>query len=373
MKIPIKVGIIGGGENSAIGSVHLASLRMDSKYEIGPCYFSTLEEENKKSHKFYSLPWYGHYNDIDSWLNKYANSIDLIIILTPSTDHASHIIKIAQLGLSFVTEKPICCSLNELESIKNCLENNKNISARFVHNYSGYPMYREMVLRIKKKEIGNIHHVRVQMPSDGYAREEITGRPQLWRQKDPYIPMIMLDLGTHLHHLVSMAIGHSNSRIKSRMHQMVNKMGVIDNVEIWEERSDNITVTYWMSKAHLGLKNGLNIEVYGENGGFIWNQMDPDYLIKSDMESNNLKINRGSISNEASLRDRFKAGHPTGFIDAFSYFYSDMADDIIAEKDGLNRSLWIKPIKNAFIAIEFLAAAKESYLKDKWVNLTLMS
>ena len=25
-------------------------------------------------------------------------------------------------------------------------------------------MYREMVLRIKKKEIGNIHHVRVQMP-----------------------------------------------------------------------------------------------------------------------------------------------------------------------------------------------------------------
>ena len=68
MKIPIKVGIIGGGVNSAIGSVHMASLRMDSKYEIGPCYFSTLEEENKKSHMFYSLPWYGHSNDIDSFV-----------------------------------------------------------------------------------------------------------------------------------------------------------------------------------------------------------------------------------------------------------------------------------------------------------------
>ena len=48
MKIPIKVGIIGGGVNSAIGSVHMASLRIDSNAKIGPCYFSTLEEENKK-------------------------------------------------------------------------------------------------------------------------------------------------------------------------------------------------------------------------------------------------------------------------------------------------------------------------------------
>ena len=48
---------------------------------------------------------------------------------------------------------------------------------------------------------------------------------------------------------------------------------------------------------------------------------------------------------------------------------ADMADDIIAEKEGLNRSLWIKPIKSAFRGIEFLAAAKESYLKDKWIDL----
>ena len=64
--------------------------------------------------------------------------------------------------------------------------------------------------------------------------------------------MIMLDLGTHLHHLVSMAIGDSNSRIKSKIHQMVNKMGVIDNVEIWEERSDNIVPIGCLK--HLGLK-----------------------------------------------------------------------------------------------------------------------
>ena len=45
----LRIGIIGGGENSAVGKVHLASIRMDGKYEIGPSMFSHIEEENKKS------------------------------------------------------------------------------------------------------------------------------------------------------------------------------------------------------------------------------------------------------------------------------------------------------------------------------------
>ena len=42
------------------------------------------------------------------------------------------------------------------------------------------------------------------MLSDGYVLEEIINTNS-YGDKDPYIPMIMLDLGTHLHHLVSMA------------------------------------------------------------------------------------------------------------------------------------------------------------------------
>ena len=38
----------------------------------------------------------------------------------------------------------------------------------------------------------------------------------------------------------------------------------------------------------------------------------------------------------ASVRDRFKAGHPTGFVDAFANFYSDLAEDFIAQREGTN-------------------------------------
>ncbi|KAA5606044.1 Gfo/Idh/MocA family oxidoreductase [Roseospira marina] len=364
---PLRVGIIGGGHNSAVGGAHVAAIRMDGAYRIGPCLFSHLEDENRLSHEHYGLPWEGHGESLETWLNRHAAEMDMVVVLTPSTDHVRHIQHIIGHGLSFLTEKPVACSLGDAAAVRDALNLGAPLHARFVHNYSGYPLFREMVLRLEDGDIGRIHHVRVHMPSDGFAREHITGKPQLWRQTDPEIPMLMLDLGTHMHHLVRMAVGPSPSRVRGRMHRMVNSLGVIDNVEIWEERADDIRVSYWMSKAHLGVKNGLGLEVYGRDGALIWHQMDPDHLIRVDTDSNRTIINRGAIRPEAARRDRFKAGHPTGFVEAFGAFYSDLAEDIAASAGGSGPgNRWIRPITDAFEGLAFLAAAARSHDTGAW-------
>ena len=369
MTKPLRIGIIGGGVNSAIGASHLSAIRMDGKYEIVGSLFSRSEEKNLLSHQKYGIPWSGHSDTLETWLEENTGNFDLLAVLTPSTDHSRHIKEIISHGISFITEKPVGCGLTEVLDIKNTLNRNRGIVARFVHNYSGYPMFREMVLRLSSGRIGKIHSVRVQMPSDGFARERIIGKPQIWRQSDPEVPMIMLDLGTHMHHLVTMLLGKSSSRVKARMHCLVNGLGVVDNAEIWEERSDGICVSYWMSKAHLGPKNGLRIEVYGNDGSLIWHQMDPDHLIEIDINSNQTLVNRGSISPEASNRDRFKPGHPTGFVEAFANFYSDLADDFHFDSANTARSRWICPIEDAFDGIHFLQAAANSYQNGQWIEI----
>lgn len=365
----LKIGIIGGGVNSAIGKLHVSAIRMDGNYQIGPCLFSSGEEENLNSHIAYGLPWLRHCNSLADWLDSNSEKFDLIALLTPSTDHAYQILEIASRGLSFITEKPIACSLEEVWLIEPIILENKAVQSWFVHNYSGYPMFRELVLRLREGRLGSVHSVRIEMVSDAFAREQIVGRPQIWRQHDPQIPMIMLDLGTHMHHLVRMAVGKSAARVRARMRQAVNGFGVIDNVEIWEERGDGINITYWMSKAHLGSKNGLRIEVYGCNGALIWRQIDPDHLIEVDIDSNRKLVNRGAIFEEAASRDRFKAGHPTGFVDAFANFYSDLAGDFWAIKRNVTRSRWICPIEEAFDGIRFLEAATRSHHSDKWIEI----
>lgn len=368
MRDLLRLGVVGGGLNSAVGPAHLAAIRMDGAYRLGPCMFSHLEEENHRSHDHYGLPWLGHAANLSEWLDRCCDSLDMVVLLTPSTDHARHIDEIARRGISLLTEKPVACTLSEVSQVDSALAAAQEVEARFVHNYSGYPMFRELVMRHAEGRIGPVHHVRVEMPSDGFARERFTGQPQTWRRNDPEVPMIMLDLGTHMHHLTRMVLGPSEARVHARMHQMVNSLGVIDNVQIWEERADGIQVDYWMSKAHLGVKNGLAIEVYGRDGALIWHQMDPDHLTEVDSNSNRMEVNRGVISGEARRHDRFKAGHPTGFVEALANFYSDLSVDIRATKSGQLGSRWIRPIEDAFDAIRFLDAAARSHHTEEWIE-----
>ena len=365
----IRIGILGGGSNSAIGLVHISSLRMDGRFEIGPSVFSHLESENKDSHEKYGLNWNGKQLNVDQWLAAYAGELDLVAVLTPSTDHVDHITKVLAHGLPFVCEKPIGCSADDIDKLQKSLLSANNQPAYFIHNYSGYPMFRELVQRTKEGKIGKIHHVKIEMPSDGFARERIVGKPQAWRLVDPEVPMIMLDLGTHMHHLVQMVLGPSQSSLMTRMSKMINSFDVVDNVEIWEKREDSVEVTYWMSKAHLGIKNGLRIDVFGSEGSLTWIQMDPDHIFEADINSNVTMINRGSIRKEITSRDRFKAGHPTGFVEAFAYFYSDLADDFLAQKQGGIRNQWIRPIGEAMMGVKFLSTAAKSHMTGKWVSL----
>ncbi len=367
--MPIRIGILGGGSNSAVGQAHMSALRMDGKYTIGPCLFSHLEGENLESHAYFGIPRGSENLSFPKWLEKVASELDLIAILTPSPMHAEHIEMVVNHGVPFVVEKPVACSRDEINRITESLRLSGSKRSYFVHNYSGYPMFRELVLRVREGCIGTIHNIRAEMPSDGYARERVAGRPQPWRQVDPEIPMIMLDLGTHLHHLVTMVLGQSASRVLSRMGRLVNSFGVVDNVEIWESREDGIEVTYWMSKAHLGEKNGLQVAVFGSEGSLIWRQMEPDILIQADMDSNMSIVNRGSAQPSATTHSRFKAGHPTGFIEAFANYYSDLANDFQAEAAGFEPSGWIRPIEEALMGIEFLAAATRSSKTGDWESV----
>ena len=369
MKKPLRIGIIGGGKESAVGPAHMAAIRMDGSFKVGPSIFSNAEDVNHASHDAYGLPWRGHKDDLGSWLAASVDELDLVALLTPSTDHSRQLLEIIDAGLSVLVEKPISCGLSEIKTINDALSQAPKVQARFVHNYSGYPMFREMVLQLRGRKIGTVYDVRIEMPSDGFARERVIGKPQVWRQKDPEVPMIMLDLGTHMHHLVRMVIGKSPGRVKARMQKMVNTLSVIDNVEIWEERLDGISVSYWMSKAHLGIKNGLKIKVYGGDGAFIWDQSDPDHLIEIDINSNVTFLNRGAISAEASRHDRFKAGHPTGFVEAFATFYSDLAEDLSELKRGKDSTSWIRPIEDAYDGISFLAAAARSHESGDWEDV----
>jgi predicted dehydrogenase len=77
MTKPLRIGIIGGGVNSAIGASHLSAIRMDGKYEIVGSLFSRSEEKNLLSHQKYGIPWSGHSDTLETWLEENTGNFDL--------------------------------------------------------------------------------------------------------------------------------------------------------------------------------------------------------------------------------------------------------------------------------------------------------
>ncbi|GGB45687.1 oxidoreductase [Roseibium aquae] len=366
---PLTIGFIGGGETSAVGKTHLAAARMDGHWRVGPAMFSHLEEENRASHAFYGLEFSRHYASLKEFLDAERTKFDLVALLTPSPDHADQLLTLIEAGVPTLVEKPIACTPAEADRIETALAGSPQAYVRFVHNYSAYPMVRELMLRRWEGAIGEVRDIRISVPSDVFAREALIGPPQPWRQADPEIPMLLLDLGTHAYHLERCILPPSPARVAARMRRTANSFGVVDAAEIWVDRADGVGVSYWLSKSHLGFKNGLTIEVYGKDGALRWVQEDPDHFVVSDMQSARKLVTRGEIRPDLASGDRFKAGHPTGFVEAFGYFYRDLAEDFRAFQKGEDGVSWMSGPDEAIDGIRFLNAASAAERTSTWVSL----
>jgi predicted dehydrogenase len=87
------------------------------------------------------------------------------------------------------------------------------------------------------------------------------------------------------------------------------------------------------------------VRVYGENTSAEWYQMEPEVLRLADNNGRHYLLDRGSgdakIAQEQRY-NRFKAGHPSGFIEAFANLYVDIAEEIRGVING-------KDIKSPFV------------------------
>jgi predicted dehydrogenase len=71
--------------------------------------------------------------------------------------------------------------------------------------------------------------------------------------------------------------------------------------------------------------------VFGERGSLQWHQEEPELLLAADAEGNRRLIDRISTDSTVTTESRyqrFKAGHPAGFIEAFANYYFDVAEAI---------------------------------------------
>lgn len=370
----LKIGFIGGALDSAVGYAHFTACRMDRRWELAAGAFSRKPEINLRTGLEYGVDRERLY---DSWRGMIAaeqGRLDAVAILTPTVLHAEMVKECLACGMPVVCEKSLVTEVDDAMEIRELCRSKKGFLA-LIYNYSGYPMVRELRSLIRRGMFGKILHFQAEMPQEGFIRTDGAGNrpsPQAWRMKDGTVPIIHLDLGSHLHELIYYLTGEHPERVVADQDSWGWFRQVVDNVCCLCRYTGGLQGQMWFSKSALGYRNGLRLRIYGEKAGAEWCQANPEELVLNFADGRRQIMDRGADSAVAGQPryTRFKAGHPAGFVEAMANLYGDIADGLVEyKKNGSYRSEEFFGTDVALEGLRFLEAMAESAGSGKWVAL----
>ena len=357
----LKLGFIGGSIDSIAGYTHFIASQMDGKFEVVGGIFSSDTNKSRKTAEFFNVK---HFDNIDNLVNE----VDMIVILLPTPNHYEMLLKLKKYNIPIICEKPLVSTLEEAKKIK---ELYKDSFLVVTYNYSGYPMVRELKALIQQNYFGNIINIVIEMPQESFFRPPKSVKyPQKWRLKDGFIPMIALDLGTHLHHLAYFLLEKEPKSVMADFNSL-SKYNVIDDVKMMLKYSEDLVGFFSFSKIKLGNANSLKIEIYGDRASAKWEQNSSELLEISLNNGEKRVLNRGCdliVANQKRY-NRMTYGHPSGFIEAFGNLYYDIYEVYKNYKNGdVINGPYVFGIDHAYNGLKLFHCARESSLKGGWVE-----
>lgn len=362
----IKLAIIGGGINSAVGYAHYCAINLSNKFEILTGNFSRNNDINKQSAQTYGISDDKLYFDYQTLFENEKQNIDAVVLLTPTNIHHLQILDAIKHKIPVICEKSLTSSMEEFENIKR-IYNNEFIS--IVFNYPCYPILKELKKLIENDHIGKINQIHIEMPQEGFIRlyDGLPSKPQSWRLIDGSTPTISLDLGMHLYSIIKALTNETPIETICVENSFGNFKNIIDDVTSIIKYSNNIICNMWYSKSALGHRNGLKLRLYGSKGSAEWEQINPEYLKFADNSGKLITLDRSSeicqVSNQPRY-NRFKVGHPAGYIEGLANFYEDVYQDLTDLKN--NNTFGIKEYEECIKLFESMSVSSKNKC---WVKI----
>ena len=380
MKKRLRLGMVGGGQGAFIGAVHRLSARMDDKYEFVAACLSSTPEKAELSAKELGLDLTRSYPDYKTMAEKESqrdDGVQVVSIVTPNHMHAGPAIEFLKKDIHVICDKPMTATIEDAYELIKVI---KSSNAHFflTHNYSGYPVIREMRSLVKNGELGNLRIVKgAYLQGWLGSREEDTGtnKQAEWRTdpKRSGAAGAVGDIGSHTMHLLEFITGLKCESVAADLTTFVEGRQLDDDASIMIRMSENVKGNLSISQIATGQENNFTISIYGEKGALHWSQENPNYARFSKIGKADQIITRGgAIQNKNSYAPiRIPPGHPEGYLEGFAQIYSDAADIILNRKDK-NELLELLPGGDSGLQImKFIKASVNSSKNNSiWTDLS---
>jgi hypothetical protein len=106
--------------------------------------------------------------------------------------------------------------------------------------------------------------------------------------------------------------------------------------------------------------------------------MDPEFLSLRSTDGKDSRVHRGSLGCLVASHDRynrFKAGHPGGFIEAFANMYADIAEmlainSLESDEHGTESQRYVFDVENSATVTDLLSKATAAARSQTWLDVT---
>lgn len=381
MNRKLRMGMVGGGKDAFIGSIHRLAANMDGLIEIVCGALSINPEIAIDSGKSLFLDESRTYLTFEEMLEKESKlpaekRIDFVTVVTPNFAHFAPAMMALDKGFHVVIEKPITFTLDEAKQLKKKVQET-GLILLLTHTYAGYPMVKQAKAMVKEGALGKIRKVWVEYPQGWLSKmSEREGNPQAAWRTDPKRSGkagAMGDIGTHAAHLAEYITGAKITHLCSDLNIMVEGRALDDDGNVLLKFDNGAAGVLMASQVAAGEENALKIRVYGEKGGLEWAQHEPNTLIVRWLDKPTEILRAGSngfISAIAKANTRTPAGHPEGYLEAFANLYRSFALTVSARIDGTTPSeaaLDFPSVEEGIRGMAFIDnVVKSAQSKEKW-------
>ena len=188
-----------------------------------------------------------------------------------------------------------------------------------------------MKSRVANGSIGNIRRVFVEY-LQGWLSNRIEldgGNNAVWRTdpKKTGKAGCVGDIGTHAWHLCEYILNAKVTELCAELTAFAPNRPIDDDGVSFLHFDNGVKGVLTTSQIAAGEENNLSIRIYGEKGGLVWRQQDPNTIYAKWINKPTEIIRIGNDKNylapitEHNLR--VPSGHPEGFIEAFSNIYKN--------------------------------------------------
>ena len=329
----LRMAIVGGGQGSFIGRVHVTAAVLDNRAALVAGALSSDPARAKASAADYDIApsrAYGSYAEMFDAERKLpaGERIDFVSIATPNHMHFPVARAAVEAGFHCVCDKPMTLTLVEAEELA-ALVQGSNVVFAVTHNYTGYPLVRQARQMILSGELGDIQAIRATY-IQGWLRSrlESEGQKQAAWRTDPTksgAAGCFGDIGTHAYNLGRYMTGLLPDSISCNLKVFEPPRPLDDYGHAVIRYGNGALGTVTASQISHGRENDVRIEIDGTLASLEWHQENPNQLfIRKNGHPHQIYTrdpNAPYTSDPAKAACRLPSGHPEGFFEAFANVY----------------------------------------------------